>query len=1011
MHKGWLTAGLLLAMAAAAIVVFPNGGRAQSGLGAPIPMKGGDSFRILFGLADTEPTAWDGSVKLSGGTVRSVTGWRFLGDDVTDYRSSWKLQTRRPRGSRDPNVRPIENGVVITAEIPDQNVKFDIQTANGAFSFTPRQIQFGESQTFLNGRVAVDRVPPTVQLTPSQEDEDFPAIAQNGDDIWATFVEFTHGDRGYEDQTGFVRPPENFDFLSRPVGGDQVMLAHFTKSTSTWDPPIPVSEKSLDVMRAAVAVDGQKRVWVIWSANKNGNFDLYAKCRNGDTWSPEIQITTDPGADLNPVATTDSRGRVWIAWQAYRNDNLDILAAVQNGDQFIKETRVSFSPRSDWDPAIAADSNGDVAVSWDTHHKGDYDVYVRRLRADLSAAPRIGMDAPIPVAASNNFEARSSIAFDAKNRLWIAYETSDTGWGKAFGAYQTTGIGLYQGHSIQVKCLVGNGLFTTKDDIVDALPGPPQALLRRARLRMADQVPTPSPQSLVQPNPDIAKNRRPNQGVLPPALSLNSFPRLAVDPSGNVFLAYRVPGDAWTSPVGPVWFENVVYFDGARWYGPLYIPRSDGLLDVRPALTTVKPGELMILTAMDHRQTEAPGGGRRGAAGVNGDIYVADLRLNLAAAPSPSLKPLPPERPTPPDASVKAEQEQVAMMRAYRAQNGTQKLGLMRGEFQRYGEMSLDGRYEGPLIDAYRYTIDATAMDWVSCCDHDNGGGHEYFWWLNQKLNDAYHLGNRFVPMFGYSRSVQYPEGHRNAMFAKRGIRPLPRLFPKMADDSTGHAPDTQMLYNYLKHFGGIVASNESANNVGTDWRDNDPEVEPVVEIYQGERQSYEMPGAPRAAGENDAIGGFRPAGFISEALKKGYHLGFEASSGHVSTHMGYCNLWVTAPTREGIMEAFHKRRVYGATDNILADVRCGSHMMGEEFAVSAAPSISVKLVGTAPFAKVHIIKDNDDVYSIEPKTKDVTFTWEDKTAEKGKTSYYYVRGEQEDGQLVWASPMWITLK
>jgi hypothetical protein len=26
----------------------------------------------------------------------------------------------------------------------------------------------------------------------------------------------------------------------------------------------------------------------------------------------------------------------------------------------------------------------------------------------------------------------------------------------------------------------------------------------------------------------------------------------------------------------------------------------------------------------------------------------------------------------------------------------------------------------------------------------------------------------------------------------------------------------------------------------------------------------------------------------------------------------------------------------------------------------------------------------------------------------KGKTSYYYVRGEQANGELVWASPMWI---
>ena len=124
---------------------------------------------------------------------------------------------------------------------------------------------------------------------------------------------------------------------------------------------------------------------------------------------------------------------------------------------------------------------------------------------------------------------------------------------------------------------------------------------------------------------------------------------------------------------------------------------------------------------------------------------------------------------------------------------------------------------------------------------------------------------------------------------------------------------------------------------------------------------------------------------------------------------MSYCNLWVTSPTREGIMEAFHKRRVYGSTDNILADVRCGEHFMGEEFTTSEAPAISVKLWGAANFAKVHIIKDGEYVYSIEPKTRTVDFVWRTAAAEKGKTSYYYVRGEQADGELVWVSPMWIT--
>lgn len=34
--------------------------------------------------------------------------------------------------------------------------------------------------------------------------------------------------------------------------------------------------------------------------------------------------------------------------------------------------------------------------------------------------------------------------------------------------------------------------------------------------------------------------------------------------------------------------------------------------------------------------------------------------------------------------------------------------------------------------------------------------------------------------------------------------------------------------------------------------------------------------------------------------------------------------------------------------------------------------------------------------------------SWRDTAAVAGKTSYYYVRGEQVNGEIVWVSPMWI---
>lgn len=61
-----------------------------------------------------------------------------------------------------------------------------------------------------------------------------------------------------------------------------------------------------------------------------------------------------------------------------------------------------------------------------------------------------------------------------------------------------------------------------------------------------------------------------------------------------------------------------------------------------------------------------------------------------------------------------------------------------------------------------------------------------------------------------------------------------------------------------------------------------------------------------------------------------------------------------------------------------------------------------------APFAKVQIVKDNQYVYTAEPGKAEVQFSWQDNAPTPGKTGYYYVRGEQQNGALVWVSPMWI---
>jgi hypothetical protein len=981
-------------------------------LAPPVTSPAGQTYLIALGVGDTATTVWDGSVTATGAAILSLQGWRFADSDAVSGTSSWKVSTRESPPPPSATTGPVmENGVLVTIAAPTGAVNFNVTTKNGNFTFGSSDVPFGTPKSFLNGSVKVMLTGAPFQLTNSPEEDDFPAMAQLGDDVYLAYIQYVHGDRSQATKLAIQTAITDFSPLARPVGGDQLFLMHYSKAQRVWSGPFPVTAAGEDLMRTAVAVDGQGRAWVFYAANRSGNFDIYARnARSDGTVSSEIRLTSDPGTDLFPVAATDSTGRVWVAWQGFRNNNLEVLASVQNVDSFWPETLVSASAASDWDPSIAASTDGQVAVAWDTYDKGDYDVYARRLHF----SDHIGLDAPIPIAATLNFEARSSAAFDPQGRLWIAYEVSGPKWGKDYGSYDTTGIALYHNHTIQVRAVVGSDVYTTNDDISKTLPGAP-----------ARQVflPTTPPPYGPQPDPNLAINRQPNGDVGFSAQQDGpklSFPRIATDSEGTVYLSFRelagngVSTSAAIGPsVGSIWTSAMIYFDGATWHGPGVLAESDAVGDNRPAILATGPGRLLIGQSMDHRLSPLPNGTPQ-LDSANSDVFAVELPVTRTQQ-APALTRIGQVTPATPDPSTAAEIGADNLNRGYRPVINGQQYQLVRGDFHRHTEISFDGVRDGPLIDSYRYFIDAAGLDWVGCCDHDDGSGREYSWWIMQKFSDAFLLQNKFVPMFYYERSLAYPEGHRNIVFAKRGVRVLPHLPTTAPGSPANPAPDTNMLYAYLKFFDGLSAPHTSATDQGTDWRNNDPQVEPFVEIYQGARQDYEMAGAPRANTASDSIAGYEAAGYVSNALNKGYELAFEASSDHVSTHISFTNIWVPSLNRANILAAMKTRRMYGSTDNIVGDFRSGSHFMGESFTTTSPPIFTVRLFGTAAFQNVSVIKNGNVVYSTSGD-RVVAFTWQDTSTQKG-TSYYYVRGLQTalsgqvTGQIVWLSPMWVTLQ
>jgi hypothetical protein len=657
-------------------------------------------------------------------------------------------------------------------------------------------------------------------------------------------------------------------------------------------------------------------------------------------------------------------------------------------------------------PALATAKDGRVAIAYDTYDKGDYDVWVREFESGGKG------QAAQPVATSAGYEARAALTYDAKGQLWVSWESSGPTWGKDWGAYEReTGIGLYRDRQIGLRVLAGGKWLAPEKPPGSAMPG---AKKRRG------------PANLPARQPEPTDRKQGEEAEVEGASAYNNLARIVCDKDGRIWMFARCREGNFHTPLGTVWINYAAYYDTDHWVGPVLLPHSDNLLYNLPAVAAHPAGGLVVAHSSDHRQSRHIQALRAGSNAsldadkdpFDNDLYVSRLEFATAAAAA-TLQPAKtsPKAEVAPGAETLKEREAVARARAQRIDYNGTRLQIVRGEFHRHTEISGDGGNDGPLEDMWRYGIDVAAMDWLGCGDHDNGGGREYTWWLTQKTTDAFRIAGVFEPPFTYERSVRYPEGHRNVVFDYRGVRTLPRL-PISDRNSPDHAPDTQMLYKYLKVFNGVCASHTCATSMGTDWRDWDPVYEPMVEIYQGARQNYERPGAPRSPTAGDAIGGWEPLGFVNLAFKKGYRFSFQSSSDHGSTHISYALVYAENNSREALLKAMRQRHTYAATDNIIADYRCKAggrdYMMGDEFTTSEAPTLRLKLVGTAPFSKVTLVKDDVEVRVWEPGKAEVELTWTDPKPVAGETSYYYFRGEQAKvatethGELVWASPMWI---
>src|SRR5579872_2690724 len=724
--------------------------------------------------------------------------------------------------------------------------------------------------------------------------------------------------------------------------------------------PARLTTEKGDIFRTSIGEDGQGHIHVIWAERRGEDWELYERVYDGANWSAARQITSTNSPNffhkLIPVA--NGLQLIWVGWE---NGESYLYRAAYSGEGWSAPQRIG-GP-SVWSPDGTADRQGSLYVAWDSYINGNYDIFFRRVSATGTADP------VEQVTHSPRFEAHASVAIDGQGRPWLAWDESGANWGKDWNHQDMNrATVLYKSRTIRVV-VKENGQWKEAPSFGAAVPD---------RIHRYWQL-----------------------------------PHLAVDGTGRVWTLFQIRtsalnnrDDFWCS--GGLWDLYLTTLDHGVWKPAAFVPDSTGRNE--SPFQVVGAGDRIWMTwSTDDRTLRDTSGGYQAPTSVHYDVYTAQAAAGPAAGTVALTNYV--ERREHPEIMHPNEKEDVARIRAYRTEvNGTD-YRILRGDFHRHSDISNDGSGDGSLEDFYRYMIDVASMDTGIITDHNMGGDVEYNWWRTEKSYDLFHIRGRYTPLFGYERSVNYPNGHRNVVFDHRGVRTL----PVSAAENRAQINSGSVVYPYLRQNRGICMEHSLATGQGTDYRDNDPELEPLVEIYQGYHAAYEYAGGPRAESATNHVlihGAYEPAGFWWNALAKGLKLGVEASSDHISTHCSYTLIYTPTTARTDIVENMRHRHAYAATDNIVVDFEAHepdgkAHLMGEEFTSASPLKLSAKIEGTEQITQIDLIRNNEFLYTVKPQQKDFDFEYEDKSPRTGE-NYYYIRVMQIDGNLAWASPVWV---
>jgi hypothetical protein len=147
-----------------------------------------------------------------------------------------------------------------------------------------------------------------------------------------------------------------------------------------WLTPQPVTsgEASLPPNNEHyLAVGDSGSIHLVWSEDRDGDYDIYYRCFGGLGWSPDISVTSNSSTSKSPCIALDDGGTLHLVWMDNESGTTQIYHKSYDGTSWSSQTQVTNSTGSPQSLSMAVDHAGRVHVVWTDYASGGWWLYYR----------------------------------------------------------------------------------------------------------------------------------------------------------------------------------------------------------------------------------------------------------------------------------------------------------------------------------------------------------------------------------------------------------------------------------------------------------------------------------------------------------------------------------------------------------------------------------------------------------------------------------------------------------